>query len=114
LHADALLESFSSRIAKMTRLALAALLSLISFDASAIVRYMVQGMTCAEVSEALDRDGVAILFRSGKSGVTLYDRFVKNGAFCAAGYTTATEHIAAADTDQCPVTKCIDARRFRD
>ena len=96
----------------MTRLAVAAVFSIVSFDASAIVRYMVQGMTCAEVGEALERDGVAILFRPGKSGVTLYDRFVKDKSFCAAGYTTAAERISAADTDDCRVTKCIEVRRF--
>ena len=60
-----------------TRLAMAALFSIAPFDASAIVRYMVHGMTCAEVQEALDRDGIAILYRQGESGVVLYDRFVK-------------------------------------
>ncbi len=98
----------------MTRLALAALFVIISFDAQAIVRYMVQGMTCAEVREALDRDGVAILFRPGKSGVTLYDRFVKDGSFCASGSMAAADRITSADTDDCPVTKCIDGRRFGD
>jgi hypothetical protein len=68
----------------MIRLAMAAIFSIVSFDASAIVRYMVQGMTCAEVQEALDRDGVAILYRQGESGVALYDRFVKDGSFCRA------------------------------
>ncbi|MGE0281755.1 MAG: hypothetical protein AB7P20_14230 [Rhizobiaceae bacterium] len=96
----------------MTRLALAAFFALVSFDASAIVRYMVQGMTCAEVREALDRDGVAILFRTGKSGVTLYDRYVKDGSLCASGSLTATERITSADTDDCLVTKCVDGRRF--
>jgi len=101
-------------IAQMTRLALAALFAIFSFDASAIVRYMVQGMTCAEVAEALDRDGVAILFRPGKSGITLYDRFVKDGSACPVGSTAAVERIISADTDACPVTKCIEVRRFGD
>jgi hypothetical protein len=91
---------------------MAAILSIASSDASAIVRYMVQGMTCAEVQEALDRDGIAILYRQGESGVVLYDRFVKDGAFCQARSTTARETIAVADTDECPVSKCIDVRRF--
>lgn len=98
----------------MTRLAVAAFFLLISFDASAIVRYMVQGMSCAEVQDAVDRDGIAILYRQGKSGVTLYDRFVKDASFCAAGYTTSRERISAADTDDCRVAKCIEARRFGD
>jgi hypothetical protein len=92
----------------------AALFSIISFDASAIVRYMVQGMTCAEVKEAVERDGAAILYRQGKSGVALYDKYVKNESFCATGYATAQQRITAADTDDCRVTKCIETRRFGD
>jgi hypothetical protein len=96
----------------MTRLAMAVTFTLASFEASAIVRYMVQGMTCAEVQEALDRDGIAILYRQGESGVVLYDRFVKDESFCRARSTTASERIAVADTDECPVRKCIELRRF--
>jgi hypothetical protein len=92
---------------------MAAFLSFIAFDALATVRYMVQGMTCADVQEALDRDGIAILYRQGKSGVTLYDRYVKDGSFCATG-DTMLERIWAADTDDCRVTKCFEARRFGD
>jgi hypothetical protein len=91
---------------------MAGMLSIASFDASAIVRYMVQGMTCAEVQEALDRDGIAILYRQGESGVVLYDRFVKDESYCRALSTTASERIAVADTDECPVRKCIELRRF--
>jgi hypothetical protein len=98
----------------MSRLAVAAVFSIVSFDASAIVRYMVQDMTCAQVQEAVDRDGVAILYRQGKSGATLYDRFVRDDSFCATGFTTAREGISTADTDNCRVTKCIEARRFGD
>ena len=95
-----------------TRLAMAAMFSMVSFDASAIVRYMVQGMTCTEVQEALDRDGIAILYRQGESGVMLYDRFVKDESFCQALSTTASEKIVVADTNGCPVRKCIELRRF--
>ena len=95
-----------------TRLSMVAVFSIASFDASAIVRYMVQGMTCAEVREALDRDGVAILYRQAESGVALYDRFVKDESSCQVGYTTASERISVADTGECPVRKCIEVRRF--
>lgn len=96
----------------MIRLSMIAAFSIVSFDASAIVRYMVQGMTCAEVQEALDRDGIAILYRQAESGVALYDRFVKDESFCQARSTTASEPISVADTDGCPVKKCIEMRRF--
>jgi hypothetical protein len=96
----------------ITRLGLIAMFSVASFDAQAIVRYMVQGMTCSEVKEALDRDGIAVLYRQGESGISLYDRFVKDGSLCHAGYTPASERKAVADTDECPVRKCIEVRRF--
>ena len=44
----------------MLRLAFAASFALASSEASAMVRYMVQDMTCAQVQQALERDGVAI------------------------------------------------------
>jgi len=96
----------------MIRLALALLFSTVAFDAWAIVRYIVQDMTCAAVQQALERDGIAILYRQGGSGITLYDRFVKDASFCAAGYTVASEGIAVADTQACRVAKCIEAHRF--
>jgi hypothetical protein len=71
-------------------------------------------MSCAEVQDAVSRDGTAILYRQGKSGVTLYDRFVKDAKLCATGYTGSRERIEVADTDDCRVTKCIEARRFGD
>ena len=98
----------------MIRFAVAAFFSVVSFNASALVRYMVQGMTCVEVQQAVERDGMAILFRQGKSGVALYDRFVRDGSLCATGYTAAREGIMAADTADCQVTKCIESTRFGD
>jgi hypothetical protein len=89
-----------------------AVFTVVCSDASAVVRYMVQGMTCAEVQQALDRDGVAILYRQAESGVALYDRFVKDESFCQVDYTAASERILVADTDACPVRKCIEVRRF--
>ena len=98
----------------MLRLAVAAFFSLASSGASAVVRYMVQDMTCAQVQDALERDGVAVLYRQGKSGVTLYDRFVADGSYCATGFSPAHEGIGAADTPACRVTKCIETSRFGD
>lgn len=98
----------------MKRIFLALILSFVSVDAHAIVRYMVQNMSCAEVKDALSRDGAAILYRKSKSGVALYDRFVKDGSMCAVTDTTAYESIAVADTDSCRVSKCVDKSRFGD
>ena len=75
---------------------------------------MVQGMSCAEVQDAVSRDCIAILYRQGKSGVTLYDLLVKDAKLCSTGYSGSLELIEVADTDDCRVTKCIEARRFGD
>ena len=96
----------------MPRSICAALFCIISFDASAIVRYMVQDMTCSQVRDALDRDGAAILYRHGTGGILLYDRFVKDPSFCSVGYTPSWERIAVADADDCRVRKCIQIDRF--
>jgi hypothetical protein len=70
-------------------------------------------MTCSEVREALQRDGVAVLYRkSGRSGVPLYDRYVANQSYCQAGQEVVSEEVPTADTDSCRVPKCLDRSRF--
>ena len=97
----------------MKRLALAVLLGIAPVEAWAIVRYMVQDMTCAEVQDAVQRDGVAILYRkAGNAGVPIYDRYVANQSFCQPGQQTIKETVPTADTRSCRVSKCIDENRF--
>jgi len=94
---------------------LAAILVLTPVEASAIVRYMVQGMTCAEVQDSVSRDGAAILYRkAGSNGVPLYDRYVANQSYCQSGEQTISESVPTADTQSCRVRKCMDANRFGD
>lgn len=107
--------SFPAVVQRWAMLATAAVALLItSTEAWAIVRYLVQGMSCEEVHQALERDGTVILYRKGKTGIALYDRFVKEGGSCEAGYVAIQERVSAADTDECRVAKCIEARRFGD
>lgn len=97
----------------MKKFVLAVLLSLAPVEASAIVRYMVQDMTCAQVQQSVDRDGVAILYRkAGTAGVPLYDRYVANQSFCQAGQGAIKESVPTADTQNCRVSKCLDESRF--
>ena len=97
----------------MKRIALAVVVSLSSFEASAVVRYLVQDMTCAEVQEAIERDGAAILYRQATgSGIPIYDRYVKNGDLCESGQNISRASVPTADTDRCRVSKCVDANRF--
>jgi hypothetical protein len=97
----------------LKRIVLTVVLALAPAQAFPAVRYMVQDMTCAEVKYALDRDGVAILYRkSGKAGVPLYDRYVANKSQCQAGQEVIGEGIPTADTNSCRVSKCMDQSRF--
>lgn len=100
-------------VAKVKKLVLAGLVALVPAEASAIVRYMVQDMTCAEVKASLSRDGAAVLYRkTGKAGVPLYDRYVSNQSFCQPGQEIVAENVPTADTDSCRVPKCLEQSRF--
>jgi hypothetical protein len=95
------------------KLAVAAILALAPVEASALVRYMVQDMTCAEVQNSVSRDGVAILYRkAGTGGVPIYDRYVANESFCQGGQNAIKESVPTADTQSCRIAKCLDANRF--
>lgn len=98
----------------MKRLLLAAtVFALVPANAFAIVRYMVQDMSCAEVQSAINRDGVAILYRkAGSTGIPLYDRYVANQSYCQGGQITISEGVPTADTKSCRVSKCINQDRF--
>lgn len=97
----------------MKKFFVACILAFMPVEASAIVRYMVQDMTCADVQASVNRDGVAILYRkSSSAGVPLYDRYVANASFCQSGQDTIKESVPTADTQSCRVSKCLDANRF--
>ncbi len=98
----------------MKRTILAVVVSLTSFEASAAVRYLVKDMTCAEVQEAVERDGTAILYRQAtSSGLPIYDLYVRSGDFCDSGQNISRASVPTADTDRCRVSKCVNADRFR-
>jgi hypothetical protein len=95
------------------KLVLAAALAVLApGEAGAIVRYMVQDMTCTEVQDSVSRDGVAILYRKGGKGVPIYDRYVADKSFCQSGQETIKESVPTADTQSCRVSKCLDGSRF--
>ena len=96
----------------MQRLVVTILLSLLCSEAQSAVRYLVANMSCAEVQQALERDRAAIVYRKGKSSAVVYDRFVDGNSACPTGTSATTEGVPVADTDDCRLTKCIDARRF--
>jgi hypothetical protein len=83
-------------------------------DASAISRYDIGGMSCAKVKGIIQSQGAAILrYRSQHNpSLTLFDRYVKDGRYCQSGETTKQTGVPTADSNYCPLRKCIEAEIF--
>jgi hypothetical protein len=90
-------------------LALAACFSLLAIEAHAINRYTSTSMTCSKVKATISREGAAIMqHRSPRTGLTLFDRYVKNRLFCPGGQTTDRAYIPTSDLAACLVNRCED------
>ena len=74
--------------------------------AQAISRYNSTGMTCGAVQSIIEREGAAIFRYPGRSGVTLYDRYVADERFCSGGEYAKSGTIPTKDTRSCPVRHC--------
>lgn len=93
----------------MKKTFLAALvLSLVASEAHAISRHDIAGMSCARVQAIVRAEGAAILrYPSQRNpSLTLYDRYVAHGGFCAVNEEAAVAFVPTADRDSCPVLKC--------
>lgn len=98
---------------KSLTLALAACFSLLAVEAHAINRYTSTSMTCSKVKATISREGAAIMqHRSPRTGMTLYDRYVKNRLFCSPGQTTDSAYIPTSDLPSCPVNRCEEIQFF--
>ena len=94
-------------------LAAAACLSLLAVEAHAINRYTSTSMTCAKVKAIISREGAAIMqHTSPRTGMLLYDRYVKSRLFCQAGETTDRAYIPTSDLQACPVSRCEEIEFF--
>jgi hypothetical protein len=78
----------------------------VSGPAQAISRYNSTGMTCAAVQTAIDREGAVVLRYPGRTGVTLYDRYVASGRLCFSGEYAKSSTVPTRDTAGCPVQHC--------
>lgn len=75
--------------------------------AHAISRYNSTGMTCQAVQSAITREGAVVLRYPGRTGVTLYDRYVASGRFCSAGDFADDDTVPTRDRADCPVQHCV-------
>ncbi len=90
----------------MRAIILAGCLSLVAADAMAISRYNSQSMSCGRVQDVVHDEGAVILRYTSASGNPLFDRFVRNGGFCAHSEVTRMVGVPTKDTSSCPVLKC--------
>lgn len=81
----------------------------VATPAGAISRYNAWTMSCGEAKSLIRSQGAVILrYRSARNpSLSLYDRFVSDGRFCQAGEQTEPASVATADTNSCPVRKCV-------
>ena len=88
-------------------------LLLVAGEASAISRYDVGTMSCDRVQGIIQSEGAAILrWRSKRTSMTLYDRFVYSRAYCQASETTDYASVPTADDPTCAVKKCVEIEFF--
>jgi hypothetical protein len=90
----------------------ASCLLLFAAEAHAIKRYTSTSMTCAQVQAIISREGAAIMqHRSPRTGVVLYDRYVRSRQYCAGEETTDWTSIPASDRN-CRVYRCKQIEFF--
>ena len=95
----------------MRKLVTTALVLIISTSSSyAISRHNSQSLSCDSVHAIIDREGAAIMrYQSRRNpGLTLFDRFVSNAAFCDTEKYPVPATIPTADTNRCEVFRCVD------
>ena len=77
--------------------------------ATAISRHAALEKSCGEIKSIITDEGAAI-FRypsPRRTGITLYDRYVRNENFCASHQVTEKVYIPSANGEQCQVQRCI-------
>jgi hypothetical protein len=98
----------------MNRTVLALVLSLATTQAEAISRYTSTSMSCARVQDIIQNEGAAIMRNQGRSGLTLYDRYVIGPQFCEGNEVVELAYIPTTDTKSCPVYHCVKFEFFLD
>ncbi len=81
---------------------------LVSGSALAIQRYNSTSLDCAQAQQILREQGAAIFRHASKrvSGMTLYDRYVRNSQSCDYDQYAERATVPTRDNLQCPVLNC--------
>jgi hypothetical protein len=92
----------------MSRLLAIAIILATAAPADAISRYSALQLSCGEITTIIRRDGAAI-FRypsPRRTGMTLYDRYVRNSGYCARHQSLEKVYIPSKG-GQCLVQHCV-------
>jgi hypothetical protein len=96
----------------LNSLSTAVLVLVSATPALAISSYQPTSRSCADVQRIIAREGAVVLRYSGRSGVSLYDRYVSGNGQCRpAGYAAKSE-VPTKDHPSCPVLRCRSASVF--
>ena len=81
---------------------------------NAISRYNASALNCQQVTARISREGAAIVrYRSKRgTGVTLFDRFVKNTRYCQSDEIAKRKSIPVAGGRLCSLKYCKTRERF--
>lgn len=92
----------------MSRLLAIAIFLIAAAPAEAISRYSALQLSCGEITAIIRQDGAAI-FRypsPRRTGLTLYDRYVRHSGYCARHQSLEKVYIPSAG-GQCLVQHCV-------
>lgn len=93
----------------MKKLILAATaIAAMTASAEAVSRYNSMNHSCGKAQSLVAREG-AVIFRypsRSNPSLTLYDRFVRHGGYCAHAQEAAPMAIPTADRRSCPLLHC--------
>jgi hypothetical protein len=90
-------------------LAVAIILAAAASPVEAISRYSALQLSCGEIASIIRREGAAI-FRypsPRRTGLTLYDRYVRDNSYCASHQSLERVYIPSQDGAQCQVQHCV-------
>jgi hypothetical protein len=98
----------------MKRLLIAVVFWLVAFEASALTRYDIDDMTCAQIQALVAADGAATLRYKSKRyfSLPLYDTYVSGQKSCDGGEVALRSGVPSTDQKYCPVYKCVESSTF--
>lgn len=98
----------------MRSMMVAAAFAMAAVPAFAQERHDITQMSCEQVQQIVESEGVAILSytSSGILGLSRYDRYVASQQYCNSGEVVRKTGVPTQDQKYCPVRKCVESSIF--